>query len=84
MLAAADAGVSEAEHQPEPKPVRADSEELEPVEDTEPTAEPEASAAEPEPVEEPASPGAFTPPPSSLEDLAAASRPKRFSFKNGQ
>jgi hypothetical protein len=26
--------------------------------------------------------GGFTPPPSSLEDLAAASRPKRFSFKN--
>jgi hypothetical protein len=37
-------------------------------------AEKEAPAAEPE------KPGGFTPPPSSLEDLAAASRPTKFSM----
>jgi len=48
-----------------------------------PVAEPEAPAAEPEPEPapspEPASSSGFTPPPSSLEDLAAASRPTKFS-----
>jgi hypothetical protein len=45
----------------------------------EPPAEPaaEAEAPAPEPKEpSPAPSGGFTPPPSSLEDLAAASRPK--------
>ena len=37
-------------------------------------AEPEAAESAPE--------GGFTPPPSSLEDLAAASRPTRFSIRN--
>jgi hypothetical protein len=37
---------------------------------------------EPDAGEKPAPSTGFTPPPSSLEDLAAASRPKRFSFRN--
>jgi cell division septum initiation protein DivIVA len=55
---------------------------------TAPVVESKPKAVQPEEAqpEEPESPAeveaGFTPPPSSLEDLAAASRPKRFSFKN--
>jgi hypothetical protein len=37
---------------------------------------------EPEPADEPAPAAGFTPPPSSLEDLAAASRPTKFSVRS--
>lgn len=51
----------------------------------EPEHQPEpAAVAEPEPAGEPTPDSGFTPPPSSLEDLAAASRPKRFSIRNKQ
>jgi len=53
-----------------------------PVRHVEPDAEAETPVFEPETAEEPASSSGFTPPPTSLEDLAAASRSKRFSFRN--
>jgi hypothetical protein len=45
----------------------------------EPVAEAEAPAAEPQLDEPSARDNGFTPPPSSLEDLAAASRPTKFN-----
>jgi hypothetical protein len=43
----------------------------------------EAKATEPEPeAPEPAPEGGFTPPPTSLEDLAAASRAAKFSVRS--
>jgi hypothetical protein len=74
LLAAAHAGAAAPEAQPEPDIV-------EPAE-PEPVAESEAEApAEPEAPGERTPPAGFTPPPSSLEDLAAASRPTKFSMR---
>jgi hypothetical protein len=67
--------VAEPELQPE-------AAEPKPAADVEPDAEAETPVFEPETAEEPASSSGFTPPPTSLEDLAAASRSKRFSFRN--
>jgi hypothetical protein len=61
----------ETEPEPEPEPQPEPPAEAEPEAESESESEPEQQA-----------PGVFTPPPASLEDLAAASRPKRFSFKN--
>jgi hypothetical protein len=72
----ATANVVAAEPQPQPEAAEAEPE---------PPAEPvaEAEAAEPEPeAAESAPEGGFTPPPTSLEDLAAASRPTKFSIRN--
>jgi len=79
LLATASVGVAEPDAQHEQQPEAAEPEEQEPPV----AAEPGASAPESEIEEDSASPaGGFTPPPTSLEDLAAASRPKRFSFRN--
>jgi hypothetical protein len=70
LLAAAHAGGTAPVVEPEPQI------------GSEPDQPAEAQLEEPEPAVEVEVEGGFTPPPSSLEDLAAASRPKRFSFKN--
>jgi hypothetical protein len=67
------ANVGAAEQQPQPE--AAEPQPAEPVAEAE-AAEPEPEAAEPTPE------GGFTPPPTSLEDLAAASRPTKFSIRN--
>ena len=82
LLAAANAGTPE---HPEPAAPQAEAPgpaEAEPEPPPEPEAETEEPSPEPEAVLPPADPAAFTPPPSSLEDLAAASRSPKFSMSS--
>ena len=80
LLAASHADVAVSE--PELKPETETELQPEPAADAQPLAEVEAPAPEAESAQEPGPAGGFTLPPSSLEDLAAASRPKRFSIRN--
>jgi hypothetical protein len=69
LLAAANVETAEAQPQPDA------------VEEAPNDPVSEVEAAEPEPTE-PVPEGGFTPPPTSLEDLAAASLPTKFSMRN--
>jgi hypothetical protein len=88
----AEANARPAEHAAEPEPEPVAEAEPEPETPTDADAEPEAAAPieaeaeaeapapEPEPTPKPRAKAGFTPPPISLEDLAAASRPTKFSM----
>jgi hypothetical protein len=76
------AGLAETEREPELEAVELPEPAPEPEPELPPEPDAEREAADDEAVEPSAPAAGFTPPPSSLEDLAAASRPTRFSIRS--